>query len=390
MDSNNPKNQTKSQDTKKNIPQTDRVSNKTPVSQSAKIEESNQPQQTPLPPQANAQIATPIQPASQASGAQLPPQMPGGIQAPPPSMPERIRRDFSFAQVLASVFSTVTCMVLAPKIGLLGGLLGAAIGAGVAAVASQVYKSILYNTSDKIKYKQQLIMAHAHRKQAKQGKDSGNASHPATLTGQMKAIAEDSLINTMEVAANITQEPPSETETSTPTSSTQEQLTPPSQIADEQDAAGQKSQIWKYILVIAGVTMLSVAASVGVIDYITKGEGWGKKPEVVYITRYITSKDDNTTPSSNQQTQNQPSTDSQTNANQNEQNKQPEQNGSENKTTQDQEQNQSPKDNQTQEDTPTKPEDNNQSSSKPTDGKEEPQKSVQAAKEDSTSHHKNS
>ncbi len=278
--------------------------------------------QTPVSNVAQTQKAAPVQPAGQQAPAQ--PTQPGqtmatgAVQAPPPSMPERIRRDFSFAQVLASVFSTVTCMVLAPKIGLLGGLLGAVIGAVVAAVASQVYKSILYNTSDKIKYKRALILAHVRHKDTKQCKDTNQKNEESTLGGHMKEMAEHTLLNTMEVAAHMTEESPSSSSTSTPTTATPVETGVSSQPTNTAEESEQKTHIWRYILVIAGVTMLSVALSVGIIDYITKGEGWGKKPEVVYITRYITS-NDNPAPASSQQTTPSNTADTTTDSNQTDQ-----------------------------------------------------------------------
>ena len=380
MESNNPKNLTgqTTSEKKKSQPIQPQASSTMPADNAGQI--SSNTQVPHVQPDANHVAGAPIQPSTQQSVAQ-PPQMPEGVQAPPPSMPERIRRDFSFAQVLASVFSTVTCMVLAPKIGLLGGLLGAAIGAGVAAVASQVYKSILYNTSDKIKYKQQLIMAHAHRKQAKGNKDA-HKQDVSTLTGQMKAIAEDSLINTMEVAAQMTQEPPSDASSPSPNMATAQQQSAQDTPINAQDEA-QKSQIWKYVLVIAGVTMLSVALSVGVINYLTKGEGWGKKPEVVYITKYVTPKDDGATSPSNQNTNTDSSSDKQKDADKNNQNAQSDSKDSQGKDGQSQNQDQKPQDGSNQQEG-QKPTDDKQPSTP--EGKDDSQKSVQAAKEQQSTH----
>ncbi len=224
-------------------------------------------------------------------------------QAPPPSTSERIRRDFSFAQVLASVFSTITCMILAPKIGLLGGLLGAAIGAGVAAVASQIYKSILSSTTEKIKYKQRQINSlvnHVTRK--KNGANSSTLSQgiPSNMTPQMKAMAEQSLVNNLG-PVNATSTTTNNTSRVQPTVINPIHLTAHSN--DEQTKTQKMPSALKYILVIAGITMLSVALSVGVIDYLTKGEGLGKKPEVIYITKYVTEKDNTQTPAQNNENQ---------------------------------------------------------------------------------------
>ena len=261
------------------------MSSNNPLDQTTKIKnpspsEKTQPQQVSI--QAPADVNSPQ--LSQADKASEPAS--NTEQIAPPSTSERIKRDFSFAQVLASVFSTVTCMLLAPKIGVLGGILGAAIGAAVAAGATQIYKSILYSTSDKIRFKQRKLQLKV-KKDAEKVKskqiDSQGVVHPPTLTGQMKVMAEESLLNTLDVAANATQEPPSSTLPTTPDSSQASSDTP--------EEKPYISQALKYILIIAGVTMLSVAISVGLITYLTKGEGLGKKPEVVYITKYVPSND---------------------------------------------------------------------------------------------------
>ncbi len=385
MDSNNPKNQTPQPTPAAQQPQSNQsqqVSQQTPVPESVQTPQAQQVSGA-AQAQTNTSTAT-TTPAASSTPGQAPqaglPQMPGGVQAPPPSMPERIRRDFSFAQVLASVFSTVTCMVLAPKIGLLGGLLGAAIGAGVAAVASQVYKSILYNTSDKIKYKQALIMAHAHRKGTKQDKASSQPNQQASLTGQMKAMAENSLINTMEVAAHITEEPPSEVESSTPTTTPTQGQAPISapQSNENVETGEQKTHIWRYILVIAGVTMLSVALSVGVIDYLTKGEGWGKKPEVVYITRYITSHDDNAAPAVDQSNNSSSASAQSQDANQKDKNTQQDDKNPEESNGQNAEQGQNQQGSQSQNDGKNQSEKNQTTGA--SENKDTPQKSVQATK----------
>ncbi len=207
-------------------------------------------------------------------------------QTPPPSTSERIRKDFSFAQVFASVLSTVTCMALAPKIGLLGGLLGGAIGAGVAACATQLYRSILNATSEKLKYKQQLLL-----NQQAPMEDANTSSEETTpaasgLTEQMKALAEDSLLNTMGLPKVESSASAQEMEHATADVPQAAEEAPQRSSQTPQDVP-YVSHLLKYVLVIVGVTMLSVILSVAIITYATEGEGLGRKPEVVYITKYI-------------------------------------------------------------------------------------------------------
>ncbi len=203
-------------------------------------------------------------------------------QTPPPSTSERIRRDFSFAQVFASVLSTVTCMMLAPKIGLLGGLLGGAIGAAVAACASQLYRSVLNSTSEKLKYKQQQLIAETQQpdtKDVSEDKTEGKTPDTSNLTGEMKAMAENSLV----------EDPADKT-----------QLIKDAKPAPrDNEEPPYVSHLWKYVLVIVAVTMVSVGIAAAIIFYATEGEGWGRKPDVVYITKYVENdnKNHNTKPS---------------------------------------------------------------------------------------------
>ncbi len=286
------------------------------------------------------------------------------MEVPPPSTPERIRRDFSFAQVLASVLSALTCMILATKIGLLGGLLGAAIGAGVAAVASQVYKSILYSTSDKIKYKQQLMKEHARRRAMKLKGTTKNTSESSPLTAQTEAITKHSLTNNTQVTPEGAPAPSSPHQSNMP-----------------QERKKSALQFWKVILIVAGITMLSVALSVVAIDYITKGEGIGKKPEVIYITKYITANDNNRAPESSQSENAPANTTQPSNTNQSSENNKNASTNTEQQQNQDQEQNKNENQNtqgsQSQNESNNSPSEGEQSTS-PSEKKEETQKPTQA------------
>ncbi len=214
-------------------------------------------------------------------------------RTPPPSTSERIRKDFSFAQVFASVLSTVTCMALAPKIGLLGGLLGGAIGAGVAACATQLYRSILNATTEKLKYKQQQLLNQQVDSDTCEEVPPSESPLQTDLTGQMKLLAEESLLNTMGLPKLDSDDKKDSKDASTSSIAQAESTEVDSEVDTEGTLleAPYVSHLLKYVLVIVGVTMLSVILSVAIISYATQGEGLGKKPDVVYITKYVTQRE---------------------------------------------------------------------------------------------------
>ncbi|WP_314945806.1 hypothetical protein [Olsenella uli] len=74
-----------------------------------------------------------------------------GDDDPDKTTKKSLFEDFSMTAVVASALASVTSFALSSKIGLAGSLIGVGIAAAASAIASQVYKSVLSASAEKIK-----------------------------------------------------------------------------------------------------------------------------------------------------------------------------------------------------------------------------------------------
>lgn len=74
-----------------------------------------------------------------------------GDDGPDKTTKKNLFEDFSMTAVVASALASVTSFALSSQIGLAGSLIGVGIAAAASAIASQVYKSVLSASAEKIK-----------------------------------------------------------------------------------------------------------------------------------------------------------------------------------------------------------------------------------------------
>ena len=180
----------------------------------------------------------------------------------PPIKPtsERIKEEFSLVQVIASALSAITGVILAPKIGVVGGILGVGIGAAVAAIVSQVYKSVLNASAEKLKYNLGSEL------------DSPVVDDiPATNTADMQTRVMTSPskqgVHSYKKAA-----------TGTPIAPVEFRLAA---------AKEEKRLAVRRMLIVIAITLAAVAASAAIITSVTNGEGIGRKPDPIIIYKEV-------------------------------------------------------------------------------------------------------
>lgn len=153
---------------------------------------------------------------------------------------KRFRDEFSLAQVFASILSAVTCMFLAPQIGVIGGVIGVGLAAGVSAIASQAYKILLNATKDSLKNKQYV--------------QDSTANHEELPTPKSGALHHNHEVIHSENNPYM-------------------QPTSPRRLN------------MQYIALLIVVSLLSIGLTYFAVMYLTQGEGLGTKPQIIYITQ---------------------------------------------------------------------------------------------------------
>ena len=181
---------------------------------------------------------------------------------------ERIKKDFSVVQVIASALSAVTSVILAPRIGIIGGILGVAIGAAVAAIVSQVYKSVLNASAEKLRLKQE--QAWADQQSFDLNKTTVNNAYNQNPYTKQAGLTEKHSVSGSRIA-------PLEFRL--------------------QAAHEQKHTLVKRLAIVVVITLISVGLSAAAIMGLTKGEGLGQKPEPIYIISHQPTSSQDTKPS---------------------------------------------------------------------------------------------
>ena len=181
--------------------------------------------------------------------------------ATPPIKPtsERIKEEFSLVQVIASALSAVTGVILAPKIGVVGGILGVGIGAAVAAIVSQVYKSVLNASAEKLKY---------------------------NLGSDLDSPVVDDIpaVDTADMQTRVINSPSRQGVHAYKKAATGTPIAP---VEFRLAAKEEKRLAVRRLLVVVAITLAAVAASAGIITAVTNGEGIGRKPDPIIIYKEV-------------------------------------------------------------------------------------------------------
>ena len=191
---------------------------------------------------------------------------------------ERIKDDFSFVQVFTSILSAVTSMILAPKIGIIGGVLGVVIGAAVAATASQIYKSVLSASADKLKASSLKAEELTESQKQSQPADAHAASAPGISHTQVmnRPVASGSTeFNPYAAVARSSAQSPA---TGTPIA--------PVQLRAQAQRRQRRATV-KMLIIVSLVALLAIFIYAAAVNFFTKGQGLGTKPEPIIITKPV-------------------------------------------------------------------------------------------------------
>lgn len=163
--------------------------------------------------------------------------------------------DFSFSTVIASGLAAATSFALASQIGIAGSIIGTLIGGFASAAASQVYRSLLSASADKL------------RQVGPAAGDSAGAPRDADATVSAAADPTRTIFRRPAVGLGAVEEV---AESGTPIA--------PAEVRAAARAAEHRRQRRRATAVAAAVSIAAVLVFALVVGFVTQGKGIGTKP----------------------------------------------------------------------------------------------------------------
>ena len=163
--------------------------------------------------------------------------------------------DFSFSTVIASGLAAATSFALASQIGIAGSIIGTLIGGFASAAASQVYRSLLSASADKL------------RQVGPAAGDSAGAPRDADATVAAAADTTRAIFRRPAVGLGAVEEV---AESGTPIA--------PAEVRAAARAAEHRRQRRRATAVAAAVSIAAVLVFALVVGFVTQGKGIGTKP----------------------------------------------------------------------------------------------------------------
>ena len=163
--------------------------------------------------------------------------------------------DFSFSTVIASGLAAATSFALASQIGIAGSIIGTLIGGFASAAASQVYRSLLSASADKL------------RQVGPAAGDSAGAPRDADATVSAAAGTTRAIFRRPAVGLGAVEEV---AESGTPIA--------PAEVRAAARAAEHRRQRRRATAVAAAVSIAAVLVFALVVGFVTQGKGIGTKP----------------------------------------------------------------------------------------------------------------
>ena len=171
--------------------------------------------------------------------------------------------DFSFSTVIASGLAAATSFALASQIGIAGSIIGTLIGGFASAAASQVYRSLLSASADKLR---QVGPASGEAATADR-RDGSSAPRDADATVAATADPTRTIFRRPAVGLGAVEEV---AESGTPIA--------PAEVRAAARAAEHRRQRRRATAVAAAVSIAAVLVFALVVGFVTQGRGIGTKP----------------------------------------------------------------------------------------------------------------
>ena len=170
--------------------------------------------------------------------------------------------DFSFSTVIASGLAAATSFALASQIGIAGSIIGTLIGGFASAAASQVYRSLLSASADKLRQ-----VGPAGGEAAADRHDGLSAPRDADATVAATADPTHTIFRRPAVGLGAVEEV---AESGTPIA--------PAEVRAVARAAEHRRQRRRATAVVAAVSIAAVLVFALVVGFVTQGRGIGTKP----------------------------------------------------------------------------------------------------------------
>ena len=171
--------------------------------------------------------------------------------------------DFSFSTVIASGLAAATSFALASQIGIAGSIIGTLIGGFASAAASQVYRSLLSASADKLRQ----VGPASGEAAATGGHDDSAAPRDADATVAAAADTTRTIFCRPAVGLGAVEEV---AESGTPIA--------PAEVRAAARAAEHRRQRRRATAVAAAVSIAAVLVFALVVGFVTQGRGIGTKP----------------------------------------------------------------------------------------------------------------
>lgn len=171
--------------------------------------------------------------------------------------------DFSFSTVIASGLAAATSFALASQIGIAGSIIGTLIGGFASAAASQVYRSLLSASADKLRQ----VGPAGSEAAATGGRNDSAAPRDADATVAAAADPTRTIFRRPAVGIGAVEEV---AESGTPIA--------PAEVRAAARAAEHRRQRRRATAVAAAVSIAAVLVFALVVGFVTQGRGIGTKP----------------------------------------------------------------------------------------------------------------
>lgn len=171
--------------------------------------------------------------------------------------------DFSFSTVIASGLAAATSFALASQIGIAGSIIGTLIGGFASAAASQVYRSLLSASADKLRQ----VGPASGEAAATDGRNDSATRHDADATAAAAADTTRTIFRRPAVGLGAVEEV---AESGTPIA--------PAEVRAAARAAEHRRQRRRATAVAAAVSIAAVLVFALVVGFVTQGRGIGTKP----------------------------------------------------------------------------------------------------------------
>lgn len=180
-----------------------------------------------------------------------------------PDSKKGLFEDFSFSTVIASGLAAATSFALASQIGIAGSIIGTLIGGFASAAASQVYRSLLSASADKLRQ----VGPAGSEAAATGGRNDSAAPRDADATVAAAADTTRAIFRRPAVGIGAVEEV---AESGTPIA--------PAEVRAAARAAEHRRQRRRATAVAAAVSIATVLVFALVVGFVTQGKGIGTKP----------------------------------------------------------------------------------------------------------------